>query len=80
MIIDIGDRITLNDNRKYLVSSKVVYDNSLYYLLTDLENISEYKICLLTSKNTLIRINDEDVINKLVPYLVCESLNNIQNR
>lgn len=79
MNIDIGDYVTLNDNKRYFVSSKVVYNNSLYYMLNDFEDMNEFKIFMLINNNKLIKIEDESIISRLVPYFVRESLNSIEN-
>lgn len=79
MNIDIGDYVTLNDNKRYFVSSMVVYNNNLYYMLNDFKDMNEFKIFMLVNNNKLIKIDDESIISRLVPYFVRESLNSIEN-
>ena len=65
MTIDIKDIITLDDNKKYVVTSKTSYENKDYYLLLDKDEKSEYLICYLEN-NELIETEDKDLNTKLL--------------
>ena len=43
MNIDIKDIITLSDDNEYIVTSKAVYDNKIYYFLVDINDNSNMK-------------------------------------
>ena len=75
MNIQIKDRLRLSDKKNYLVTSKILYNNEIYYLLTEFNNFNNSKICLHTKKDTLKEINDEKIISMLIPYFTRESLN-----
>lgn len=66
MNIDIKDVITLSNNIKYIVSSKASLDGKTYYLLVNIDNISDFKIFYLDN-NDMVVSKDEDVNDKLFP-------------
>jgi len=70
MSIDIKDTITLDDDNKYLVISKVTYRNDIFYYLID-EKDKQVKFCIENSKNnSLTEIKDEEMIRTLLPMFV----------
>ncbi|MCL2400820.1 MAG: hypothetical protein FWC91_13880 [Defluviitaleaceae bacterium] len=68
MDIEIKDTITLSDKRKYLVVSKVQHQNNTYYYLVDEQENENVKFCLeKAGANTLLEINDANLIQNLLP-------------
>ena len=67
-----GDIITLNDKRKYLVLSKVIYENEVYLYLSSIDNDHILRVCMEKKINnediSLIPIVDEKLIIKLKNY------------
>lgn len=67
-----GDIITLNDKRKYLVLSKVIYENEVYLYLSSIDNDHILRVCMEKKMNNedinLIPIVDEKLIIKLKNY------------
>lgn len=67
-----GDIITLNDKRKYLVLSKVIYENEVYLYLSSIDNDHILRVCMEKKMNnediSLIPIVDEKLIIKLKNY------------
>lgn len=78
MIFDVGDRITLSDNKVYLVSSVYKCD-FLYYLLVDVNDYKNTKVFLLKEKQVLEEIRDPSQIKVLLPYLLKNALNSVKN-
>lgn len=70
MIIKKGSLITLSDNKKYLVLSKVNYNDLVYLYLSSVENEPVQKVCIEEStddKIILSVVNDKKLIKELVP-------------
>ena len=72
MNIDIKDTITLNDKNKYIVVSKVNYENNTYYYLTDKVNHENLKFCVENkeSGNSIIEVDDPNLVQALLPLFV----------
>lgn len=66
MTIDIRDILTLDDNNKYLVISKINYENRNYYYLIDVNANSNIKFCY-EKGDELVELNDKSLITKLIP-------------
>ena len=69
MVINIKDTLTLDDNNKYVVVSKLNYENKNYYYLLDKNNYSNFKFCY-EDNDELVEINDNNLITKLLPLFV----------
>lgn len=64
-----GQILTLTDNNKYLVLSKVLYKNVNYLYLIDINDNTKFKICCENIDNNNISvsiINDNKLIEKLI--------------
>lgn len=66
MNINIKDVLTLDDNNKYVVVSKVYYDRKDYLYLVDINNNTNLKFCYVDNEE-IIESNDKDLNTKLVP-------------
>ena len=66
MNINIKDILTLSDNNKYIVVSKVYYNDKDYLYLVDVDNNNNLKFCYLDS-DELVEINDKELNTKLLP-------------
>lgn len=74
MNIDIKDVVTLSDNIRYAVVSKVNYGNNVYYYLTEIENIANIKFLVENKeRNSLVEVEDKELIQKLLPLFVNET-------
>lgn len=74
MNIDIKDVVTLNDNIRYAVVSKVNYENNVYYYLSEIDNLSNIKFLVENKeRNSLVEVEDKELIQKLLPLFVNES-------
>lgn len=75
MNIDIKDTITLDDNNKYIVVSKVIYNNETYYYLIDEVNNENVKFCIENKQtgNSIIEITDQNLIQTLLPLFFNQS-------
>lgn len=74
MNIEIKDVVTLSDNIRYAVVSKVNYENNIYYYLTEIENIANIKFLVENKeRNSLVEVEDKELIQKLLPLFVKES-------
>ncbi len=83
MNIDIKDVLTLDDDHKYVVVSKVAYQDEIYFYLVDTsisdESIKEgneiQKILRLNKENgKFIEFNDENLIKELIPLFFKETM------
>ena len=63
MHIGKGDLVTLSNDRKYLVLSKVEYEGENYLYLTSSDE--PYEIMIVREKNKLEIITDEELIKNL---------------
>lgn len=62
----IRDIITLDDNNKYLIVSKLYYNNKDYYYLVDINNPQNLLFCY-EDKQNLVELTDRLLLNKLLP-------------
>ena len=69
MEINIKDVITLEDDKDYVVVSKITKNNKVFYYLIDKDNTDNLMICY-ENDNTLTEINDEDIIKELLPEFI----------
>lgn len=67
-MIEIKDILTLSDNNKYIVVSKVNYENKNYYYLIN-ENNSDIKFCY-EDNNELVELDDKELTTKLIPLFI----------
>ncbi len=65
-MINITDVLTLDDNNKYVVVSKVNYENKNYYYLVDINNKENLLFCY-EENDQLVELNNKDLLRKLVP-------------
>lgn len=74
MNIEIKDVVTLNDDIRYAVVSKVNYENNVYYYLTEINNVTNIKFLVENKeRNSLVEVEDKGLIQKLLPLFVKES-------
>ena len=69
MNIDIKDLIALDDNNKYVVVSKIDYDDETYYYLTDINNNENIKFLVQNKEkpNSVFQVEDVELLRKLFP-------------
>lgn len=68
MDIEIGDTLTLEENKKYIVVSQVVYEDQLcLYLVDETATIPMFAYLI---GNELVEIEDENIIRELLPLFV----------
>lgn len=69
--IDIKDVITLDDDKKYFVTGKTIYDDLEYLALFNTEDYS-MKFGVLVEDQLVVLDNKEDkeIINELVPLFL----------
>lgn len=65
MDIKVEDVITLNDNNKYVIVSKVVFEKNTYLYIVDINNNSKFKIVEL-NKDKLLDIKEKKLVQKLI--------------
>lgn len=71
MQIKKGNKITLSDNKQYLVLSKIEYSSEKYLYLSNLEDPADIKVCREAEENgsfQLVVVNDKELIRKLFVY------------
>lgn len=82
MKIEYQDIITLDDNNKYVVASKVNYNDSTYVYLVDINDNTNLKFAEIENNNTLSEldsIKDEKLIKELSPLFYNSSKDDIEN-
>lgn len=82
MEIQYQDIITLSDKKKYVVASKVNYNNSTYVYLVDINDNANLKFAEIQNKNSLSELDsfkDEKLIKQLIPLLYNNSKGDIEN-
>lgn len=61
--------ITLDDNNKYVIVSKIIIKDVIYYYLVDIHNVKSIKFCQEEKEGNAIilkEINDKEVITNLI--------------
>ena len=69
MNIKKGDAVTLSNNIKYLVLSKVLYNDKYYLYMTSIEDKPKIKICVENKNGDSIKleeVKDTDLIKILI--------------
>ncbi len=69
MLINIKDILVLDDNKEYVVVSKINYNDIEYYYLIDKNDNSNIRFCYFNNFE-LIELNDEKLIAKLLPLFL----------
>lgn len=71
MSIDIKDTVKLDNEKNYLVMSKIeVNDNTYIYLAEN--NFNSIKFCVLENEDELLEIENAQLIEQLFPLFVSE--------
>lgn len=79
MNVEIKDVITLDDGKKYVVVSKVLFQNNTYFYIIDLKNNNEFKILALKPENgKLVEFENSELIRELLPLFLEESVKYVQ--
>lgn len=79
--MEIKDVLTLEDNNKYVVASKINYEGKEYYYLVDINNPSNLMFCY-NENDTMVELDDKELTTKLLPlfYEACKNeIPNIEN-
>ena len=78
MNIEIKDEIKLDDNNEYVVVSKIIYENNIYFYIVNINNNTEFKILRYNKENEkLSEFEDQELIKKLLPLLLEEAAKHI---
>lgn len=64
-MLDIGDLITLNNNKEYIVINQTIFNGKNYIYLVSKDGISSVVVGLLEN-DTLTTINDGDLLKLLL--------------
>jgi len=67
--MEMKDLVTLSDDKEYVVVSKVMYENKVYYYLIEKTNFSNIKF-LLENGEELVSVRDADLLTKLLPLFI----------
>lgn len=82
MEIEYQDIITLSDENKYLVASKVDYNNSKYIYLVDINDNKNLKFAEIENDGVISELDvniDAELINNLVPLFYNNCKKDIEN-
>lgn len=73
MNINIKDVLTLDDNNKYVVVSKVNYEDDTYFYLININTQKDFKILRLNKENNkLAEFDNQELIKILIPLFFVE--------
>ena len=78
-MIDVKDVLTLEDDKKYVVVSKIEYDNKVYFYLVGVEEITDVKFGYLDN-DEFVEINDKELVTKLLPYFYKDVKKNLPKK
>lgn len=71
MTINKNDILTLSDNIKYLVVSKIEYENKIYLYLVDLINNHNIKI-VENIDDDIIQVKDKKILDRILKEIVVD--------
>ena len=77
-MLEFGDIVTLENDKKYLVASTCDYNSKLYVYLVNMENNVD---CILASlhENDLEQVTDTDLFVKIMPLILDNANDEILN-
>ncbi len=78
-MIDVKDVLTLEDDKKYVVISKIDYENKVYFYLVGVEEITDVKFGYLDN-DEFVEINDKELVTKLLPHFYKDVKNNLPKK
>jgi len=67
--MEIRGVVTLDDNNKYAIVSKIDYEEKKYYYLVDINNVENLMFCY-EDKGDLVKLNDAELIKKMLPLFL----------
>ena len=65
-----GEILTLNDNKKYSVVFSTTYNNKNYVYLIDQDDYTNTMFCEYDNENGLEEVNDSDILENLMKLFV----------
>ena len=65
-----GEILTLNDNKKYSVVFSTIYNNKSYVYLIDQDDYTNTMFCKYDNENGLEEVNDSDILENLMKLFV----------
>ncbi len=76
--MNVKDLITLSDQNKYVVVSKIEVSSKIYFYLIDINNYENVLICYLEN-NKLKEVKDEELVKQLIKVFSAELKDDIKN-
>ena len=75
-MLEFGDIVTLENNKKYLVASTCSYHSKIYVYLVNVENSSD---CILANlqEDNLEQVTDDKLFIKIMPLIIDNADNKI---
>ncbi len=77
MSIDIKDIVTLDDDNEYVVASKTIYNDRMYYYLVDINKPENLMFCY-EDNGELVESNNKELNTELLPLFYNVSKNILQ--
>lgn len=78
-MIDVKDVLTLEDDKKYVVVSKIDYENKVYFYLVGVEEITDVKFGYIDN-DEFVEINDKELVTKLLPHFYKDVKKNLPKK
>lgn len=76
--MNVKDLVTLSDQNKYVVVSKIEVSSKIYFYLIDINNYENVLICYLEN-NKLKEVTDEELVKQLIKVFSAELKDDIKN-
>ena len=78
-MIDVKDVLTLEDDKKYVVVSKIDYENKVFFYLVGVEEITDVKFGYIDN-DEFVEINDKELVTKLLPHFYKDVKKNLPKK
>ena len=78
-MIDVKDVLALEDDKKYVVVSKIDYENKVYFYLVGVEEITDVKFGYIDN-DEFVEINDKELVTKLLPHFYKDVKKNLPKK
>ena len=78
-MIDVKDVLTLEDDKKYVVVSKIDYENKVYFYLVGVEEITDVKFGYIDN-DEFVEINNKELVTKLLPHFYKDVKKNLPKK
>lgn len=76
--IEIGDIVTLTNDKEYTVTRTLEHDGVFYYLFVDISELSNSKVLYIDGEY-LVEVEDLDLLGKITLLMTKEVMSNLKD-